>query len=56
MLSVIAKGHAPFAKGTITLLNKDSRFTASVSKVRAALERLRKSGVLAKTAGRGFTS
>ncbi|WP_447430178.1 hypothetical protein [Cupriavidus basilensis] len=26
LLSVIAKGHAPFAKGTITLLNKDSRF------------------------------
>ncbi|MGH7471371.1 MAG: hypothetical protein ACRENP_25760, partial [Longimicrobiales bacterium] len=54
LLSVIAKGHAPFAKGTITLLNKDPRFTASVSKVRAALERLRKSGVLAKTAGRGY--
>ncbi|MGT2491541.1 hypothetical protein ACU4GD_15895 [Cupriavidus basilensis] len=36
------------------MLNKDPRFTASVSKVRAALERLRKAGVLAKTVSRGY--
>ncbi len=51
MLVVLSHGLAPMAKDTLAALTRASGEMVTISKVRAALDRLRKAGVLAKSEG-----
>lgn len=48
VLTVIGQGLPPFGKSTIQTLSRKSRTTVTVSKVRASIEKLRRSGILSK--------
>lgn len=51
LLVVIAHGLPPMAKNTLIMLTKLSGESPTISKVRVALERLKKAGILSKLAG-----
>jgi uncharacterized protein len=54
VLILIARGMPTLAQDSLTLLSAQSRNDATVSKVRTAIERLRKQGVVAKTLTEGL--
>lgn len=51
LLVALSHGLAPMAKDTLAALSRASGETVTISKVRAALDRLRKAGVLSKPEG-----
>jgi hypothetical protein len=55
VLVVLAHGLAPMGKATLALLTQLARAPATPAKVRAALDRLRKAGVLANPPKLGYT-
>ena len=48
LLVLVAQGHSPMGKDTLLELGKNPAFEPTISKIRSALERLKRAGVLAK--------
>ena len=55
VLIIVAHGIAPMAKDTISALSKISNVKATVAKVRSALDRMRKAGILFNPPKVGYT-
>lgn len=53
LLVLVAQGRSPMAKDTLLALSKHSGFEPTVAKIRTAVERLKRAGILAKQ-GAGF--
>ena len=54
LLLLIAQGHAPLGRDALAQLASIKRFAPTIAKVRTALERLRKAGILTKPASGGY--
>jgi hypothetical protein len=48
LLALVVQGRSPMAKATLAELGKTRGFDPTISKVRSALERLKRAGILAK--------
>jgi uncharacterized protein len=48
LLALVARGRSPMAKGTLMALAENPGFDPTISKIRSAIERLKRAGILAK--------
>jgi uncharacterized protein len=53
LLTLVAQGCSPMAKDTVLALSKHAGFAPTIAKIRSAIERLKRAGIIAKQ-GAGF--